>query len=357
MLATVHFALAAALALVAPACSSSDDKTPALPPPPPPTQLGYRIVYDTVVRAGDALASRRELSVRRPYVSSDLTFATGATAPDGGLVAPETKQYAVQSDKVLDFGGRALGAPPNDFRVDRVLADLRRLRLVRAVGGRKTVAGQTCRTWRFGAPLGDPITPIGSEEYTDLCIDRRGHILSERWIREGKLLREMTAVSVDNDAPPADRFQPPPGPIQQSPLQYGILEPLPKTKNPVPDKAYWRAARPPWNFRLVSRARVSTTTVGAGGRQLADLAYVDTYVRGRDAIQVTHREAAPPTDTMETVTAGGLGAGGVTVTLTGVSIIFRPPGWTVTVSGPLDVARLRAFAATLNPSGSTGAGE
>ena len=52
------------------------------------------------------------------------------------------------------------------------------------------MAGRSCDVYRFGQPLGDPIQKPKAGEYADLCIDRVGLVLSERWFLKGKLLRD-----------------------------------------------------------------------------------------------------------------------------------------------------------------------
>jgi hypothetical protein len=285
--------------------------------------------------------------VQRPFASSDLTFAADSTAPNGGTVATTTGFFVLQTDGVLDFGQRAAGAPPSDYRVTRLLADLRRLHLATPLGSAR-IAGRPCRTYRFGSPLGDPLVPIGPDEHADLCIDASGLVLSERWERQGQVLREATATSVeDTGVPPV---APPEGARRPSPLQYGQVEGLARDNRPAVDLPYSDSSRPPSGFPLVLRERLASTGQTAAGPQVSDLAYVDTYVRGTDAIQVTHREQGAETAPgIEGVQAGRLGRGRVTVSLTGTSIVFAPPHWSLTVSGPLDVARLTAFAATLRP--------
>ncbi|HET6793211.1 MAG TPA: hypothetical protein VFH45_02140, partial [Acidimicrobiales bacterium] len=67
-------------------------------------------------------------------------------------------------------------------------------------GTDKTVAGRSCRVYRFYEPPVGPIKPLstGSARTSsdDLCIDSDGLILSEAWSLDGKLAERRTATQV-----------------------------------------------------------------------------------------------------------------------------------------------------------------
>jgi len=337
-------ALVIALALTACGHSSSAVGIPARSLP------GYRIVYRIEVHAPDVEVTRREVTVRRPDQSSDLTFADGGTTPISGFVSQGTRLYSIENGGVVDHGDRPSGSAPGDDRLGAVMSDLVRLKLARRVGTAR-VAGRPCVLYRLAGPLGDPIKPIKAGEHADECIDRAGLVLSERWELRGRLVRLTEAQQVDVATPAADAFQPPALPRHATPTGFTEVQSLPTTRAPATGLPYWVAASPPWGFRLLRRVRAATTAMTPDGPQIADLEYVDTYARGADVITVAHREqslGSLPAGS-EHVRAGRLGVGTVTFSSAGADLAFAAGKWVVTVEGPFDAEHLRVFAARLAP--------
>lgn len=315
---------------------------------PPRSLAGYRIVYRVEAHAPDVEITRREVTVRRPDESSDLTFPDGGTTPISGFVSQGTRLYSVENGGVVDHGDRPSGTAPGDDRLAAVVADLVRLKLARRVGTAR-VAGRPCVVYRLAGPLGDPIKPIAAEEHADECIDAAGLLLSERWELRGRLVRLTEAQQVDGATPTPDAFQPPALPRRATPTGFTEVQSLPTTRVPATGLPYWVAASPPWGFRLARRARAATTAMTPDGPQIADIVYVDTYVRGPDVITVSHREqslGSLPAGS-EHVRAGRLGVGVVTFSSAGADLAFAAGKWVVTVEGPFDVAHLRVFAGGL----------
>lgn len=316
---------------------------------PPRGIPGFHVVYRIEVHAQGTEISRREVDVRRPLDSRDLTYAENGTDPVSGFVSAGTRLYGVNGPSVVDYGDRIAAAAPGDFRFEPILHDLVRLHLARRTA-RDRVAGRSCDVYRFGEPLGDPIQAPKPGEYADLCIDPAGLVLSERWVFKGKLLRKMQAVSVTTRVPPDALFVAPSGPVTPNPTDVGAVQALPLSKLPSTGLPYWVAPAPPWGFRLTGRSRVVTTSSAGGAPEVTDIAYIDSYTRGPDVIEVVHRElgvAGPAGDGVERVDAGSLGSGAVTLSPAGAAIAFEAGKWLVTVRGALDVAHVRAFSEAL----------
>lgn len=336
---------AAALALTA--CGGGGAKPVAAPPRP---IAGYRIVYRVETHAQGEEATRREVTVRRPDESSDLTFPDGGAQPMSGFVSQGTRLVSIDGGALVDHGDRASGAPPGDWRLAPALPDLVRLGLARRVGTAR-VAGRPCVTFRFAGPVGDPIARPHAGEYADECVDGRGLLLSERWVLNGRLLRLTQAEYVDTAVPADASFVPPALAGHPIPIGFTAVEPLSLARVPSTGQPYWVAPAPPWGFRLVRRVRAVTSGQSPDGPQISDVAYVDTYVRGPEAITVVHRDRtlAPAPSGAEQVRAGRLGTGQVTFSSAGASLAFTAGKWVVTVEGPLDVAHLALFAGKLVP--------
>lgn len=314
---------------------------------------GYKVVYRVEAYAQGTEVSRREIGVRRPAASSDLTYPEGATEPVSGFVSTGSQLFGKNGDATLDYGGLPVLAAPGDYRLGPVIADLQRLGLARKRGA-KRIAGRSCTEYRFGAPLGDPIKAQEDGEHADLCIDGVGLVLLERWSLNGRRLRETKAVHVDLTPPPPASFIPPPGDVKPNPSGVSTVTRLSTDQLPETGLPHWVAREPMWGFALSSRLRATTTSAASGSVQVSDILYVDSYVRGHDAFEVLHRElssSGPPAPGAERVHAGKLGAGEVSFGVSGASISFAAGKWVVTVRGPFDVARLRAFAAGLESRG------
>ena len=340
--------LAVAVAMVAlGACDdgSSRASLPALRP----SLEGYRIDYRVEVHAQGTETSERHVQVRRPFDGRDASFNPARTLGSTVLVSNGRHLYGSNGPSVLDYGER-IGTPPGDYRLQPIVADLVRLHLFDKLSRARTVAGRACTVYRTGAPLGDPFKAPRTTEYVDECVDRDGLLLAERWYLHGKLLRDTEATHVDTTVPGDDAFAPPEGDLQRNPTSFGVVEELTRTRPPKTGLPYWVAPRPPFGFALTSRVRAVSTSATTGAAQVTDLAYIDTYIRGHDAITVTHREvgaARAPARGVATVHAGALGAGSVTLSTSGASIAFTADKVVVTVQGPVDIAHLRVFAAAL----------
>jgi len=318
--------------------------------PPPVSIPGYTVVYAVTTNAQGVQRSTRTVSVRRPFESSDLSVPENAVAPDQGFVTSVDGLFALQGGKIITFGSQAPGVPSSDYRLSVELNDMTRLGLAE-VRGQSSVAGRSCRVYRVGSPLGDPLKKASDQEYTDLCLDADGLVLSEKWMLSGQLLRDSEATSVSLAVPPTASFAAPAGPQTPNPSGVGQTTSLPLNAPPSTGNPYWLTTSPPWGFSLANRVRAVTVNALSGA---TDLAFVDSYVRGSDVVLVQHRErsvAGPPASGMERITAGRLGTGELTLSDEGPRASFVAGPWVITVEGSVDVAHLRAFASQLAPVG------
>ena len=312
---------------------------------------GYRVVYRVETHAQGTEVTQRQVEVRRPLDSRDVTSPATGGSPTSGFVSVGTRLYQLTGAMVLDDGDRVAAVAPGDYRLRPILADLLRLRLARRVGAER-VAGRPCTVYRLGQPLEEPIRPRKAGQYADVCVDGSGIVLAERWFLHGGLLRDTRAEQVDETAPPDTAFVTPPGNVKTNPTAFSTLQTLPLSAVPDTGLPYWTATAP-WGFHLARRTRQVTTSMAGDTPQVVDISYVDSYMRGVDVIEVVHREASiagAGGAGVERMGAGRIGTGAVTLSSSGASIAFDVGKWVVTVSGPVDVAHLRAFSERLRPT-------
>lgn len=333
------------------AVASTRDHAPAPVAAPPRSIAGFTVAYQVETHAQGTEITQRQVAVRRPYDSSDLTTPATGTGAQSGFISQGTHLFQANGTAILDYGDRVSGEPPGDYRLFPIIPDLVRLDLARRTST-DHVAGRPCTVYRFGQPLGDPIRAAKAGEYADVCIDRAGIVLSQRWFLKGKLLQYLHAERVDATVPADAALAVPDGPRQPNPTGAGAVQDLGVSSIPTTGLPYWVTTSPPWGFRLAKRTRGVTTNAAGGTPEVVDIVYVDSYVRGTDVIDVVHRELAvtgPVGTGVEKVKAGRLGTGQVTLSDAGASIAFTAGKWVVTVQGPLDVAHLRAFSELLRP--------
>lgn len=315
---------------------------------------GYRVVYDVRVHlpTGEE-SSRREVTVRRPFAGSDLTFADDEDRPQSGTIADGRNVYTIRQDTAFDSGEAPPGSPPGDYRFAPVLDDLVRLDLLDERGDDR-IAERDCTVYRSGAPLGDPLRAPSEAEYVDWCIDGDGLLLRERWFLDGKLLRETTAISVETTTPGPDAFDVD-LPTAPSPTGTSTCEELAIDERPdVGELPYYVAVGDTSGLALESRWRSVTISSVTGVPQVQDIVFVDVYRRGTDVVLVAHREqaiAGEQPDGYDEVGAGPLGEGQVFLSERGAELRFDVDPWVVSVRGTLSVADLAEFASALAPTG------
>ena len=79
---------------------------------PAPSIAGFHVVYRIEVHAQGTEVTRREVDVRRPFDSRDLTYAENGTDPVSGFVSAGTRLYGLNGASVLDYGDRVAASPP-----------------------------------------------------------------------------------------------------------------------------------------------------------------------------------------------------------------------------------------------------
>src|SRR5438552_5741296 len=195
------FLLSALVALVAflAACSAGAHPRPAAQPTITALPRSYVVVY-RVVQNGTR--HWEVLTVHRPFDGSDLTYDTPVAPrtddpPATGNISTDVGLYAVDGAAVRTVSGRQPGPASGDQYLAAELGDLVARKLAADSGVVRTVAGRSCRVYRFAEPPSGPVRPLtGGADHDDLCLDRAGLVLSERWTYHGAVVSERTATEV-----------------------------------------------------------------------------------------------------------------------------------------------------------------
>ncbi|HXA29722.1 MAG TPA: hypothetical protein VN193_13360 [Candidatus Angelobacter sp.] len=170
----------------------------------------YPASYLIVYHVSQNGAQRWEvLSVQRPFTASDLAYTTTSAPHAGdrastGNMSTATGLYAVDAQTVRLVSGRQPGPPSGDQYAGEALSELTRRGLAADLGRTATVAGRTCRLYRFAAPPSGAVGPLTSTadgaDHDDLCFDSDGLELSESWTYRGAVVLQRTAVDVRSSA-------------------------------------------------------------------------------------------------------------------------------------------------------------
>jgi hypothetical protein len=168
--------------------------------------LSYPTSYVIVYRVTQNSVPHWEvLSVQRPFTASDLTYTTtGAPRPgdhaNAGNMSTAGGLYAVDAQTVRLVSGRQPGPPSGDQYAGEAITELTRRGLAGDLGQTATIAGRSCRLYRFAAPPSGAIAPLTSTadgaDHDDLCFDSEGLELSESWTFRGAVVLQRTAVEV-----------------------------------------------------------------------------------------------------------------------------------------------------------------
>jgi len=337
---------AAAVAVVVVARSRHDGAGPPTGPGPP----GYTITYRVEVTIDKPEVSRRVVAVRRPFDGSDRTTPAGQPGAETGLVARGGHLYRLDPDKAVDLGDQGPAVAPGDLRLGPELPILRRLGLARPRGS-ATVAGRTCRRWRFGAPVTDTFKAPTATEYADACIDADGLVLAEDWHLDGRRIRRTEAETVVT-TPPGDEALSLGGRPVVSSAAVGVTT-LPLDAPPPVPGSWWVASPAPDAFHRIVRYRSTTVEPGTGVPLAGTEFTADAYVAGSEAVWVEQRSGVPvqpPKGTGEAVRAGPLGAGWLWLTPQGPQVrVGGGDGPVTVVRGTVSPERLLAFTRSLKP--------
>ena len=153
----------------------------------------YKVVYDTWEKGLGLL--REELVVRRPYWSrmtsysgKDTVFGTVTNDHGYFILEPSSKRWLEIKD--------APWWSTYDYRPLLVFKRLRELGLA-DVRGFSQNRGTKCLLLRIGNAPGEWLDPPSAKDHADICVDRSGVIVSEKWVVDGEQLRSRRAVSLE----------------------------------------------------------------------------------------------------------------------------------------------------------------
>lgn len=171
----------------------------------------FRVLYRvTHSEAGPATTAWEVATMRRPFLSSDLSFKkrphlAALGAPDTGSITDADHLYALNGGTLRRVAGRQPGIGVGDQALLDVAPDAVKHKLAR-VKGHKTILGRTCTNIEFVEPPVGGLAPLpdDQENHDDLCIDRGGLILREQWTLKGRVV--VTREALEITKAPADAF-------------------------------------------------------------------------------------------------------------------------------------------------------
>jgi hypothetical protein len=164
----------------------------------------YAITYRVSTLAGD------EVTVSSERVVADRPFGSRVEleSADDEIVGRRVSRFGVLAVEG-EGSARVLSVAPalgtSDVRPDAVLGEAVERGLAER-RERREVGERPCQVYRLGSTASDgSLVPAGTtvDEYADLCVDARGLVLEEWWVRDGRPLRHRLAVDVDDAAPVA----------------------------------------------------------------------------------------------------------------------------------------------------------
>jgi hypothetical protein len=217
------FLVAAAVTLIGGlvSCSSGSHSPPAITALPRSYVVTYRVLQN-------GAQHWEVLTVHRPFDGSDLTYDTpqaprASEPPAAGNISTDLALFAVEGTSVRTVSGRQPGPASGDQYLAPELVDLVARKLAADTGKDQTVAGRFCRIYRFLEPPSGPVKPLGGgSDHDDLCLDRSGLLLSERWTYHGGVVLERTATTVRTS---------------DGELSAGVEPPTPSTAGAAPPSA------------------------------------------------------------------------------------------------------------------------
>lgn len=165
----------------------------------PARPLSYQILYRTGTGGGGQAGGWEQLTVQRPFRSSDLTFAAppGPSAtPTGGSVFTKDQLFAYAGGSFQLVSDRQPGVPGFDQDLITQLGELQSRHLTVDMHQSLTVAGRSCQVYRFHEPPSGAVAELSGPGHDDLCLDPQGLVLSEQWTLNGHIALQRRAVSV-----------------------------------------------------------------------------------------------------------------------------------------------------------------
>ncbi|HEX5265679.1 MAG TPA: hypothetical protein VFW24_02810 [Acidimicrobiales bacterium] len=161
-------------------------------------QVTYRV--RNLAAGGAGVVSWERLTVRRPFYSADVTYHSRpgpGVAALAATVFTKDALYDVQGATVHPVSGRQPGPPGIDQDLATQLPELEARGLVRPQDRTVTVAGRTCRVYRFSGPPSGAVGRFSGSDHDDICLDAEGIELGEDWTYHGRLVEDRQAVEVD----------------------------------------------------------------------------------------------------------------------------------------------------------------
>jgi hypothetical protein len=166
----------------------------------------YRVLYkvERTAAPGEHGVAWEVLTVVRPFLASDLTFDQRPTdlmsaeqaTPVSGTVSDIDHLYSVEGETVRRIAGRQPGTPNGDQSLASIAVDAVKAGAAR-VGGRQRIIGRTCTDLVLYEPPAGPLHSLDkTDNHDDLCLDRSGIMLRERWTLNGKVVQTRRAVAV-----------------------------------------------------------------------------------------------------------------------------------------------------------------
>jgi len=302
------------------------------------------------------------LTVQRPFAGSDLTYDTadaprGSDPPASGNISTNLALFAVDGTAVHTVSGRQPGPASGDQYLAPELGDLLARKLAADTGETHTVAGRACRVYRFLEPPSGPVKPLGrGSDHDDLCLDRGGLLLSERWMYHGGVVLQRTATAVRESDGELDAGVEPAAPSTAgaAPAPAGAASAVPSAHPdtflaPPPVPPGYTSAGPPVVFTVPDPQRPTATLATSVVWAFADGARFVTVEAG------TGRPGQPPWRPDDTVTKPMtlkvLGPATTALRSDGAEVrVDLGSGKWVRVRGALPVSQLTAYAEGLSTS-------
>ncbi len=159
----------------------------------------YRVTYRLELYQEDAVRETTDtLEVRRPF-ESRLVSRVGTRVLTSRASRLGVLAFGSADGPISIASAPTLGSA--DLRFDLALGEAVRLDLVE-LREQRQILGRRCQVVRFGSTVSSgELRPVGSrdEEHADVCVDAKGLLLEEVWIKDGRPLqrRIATAVAVD----------------------------------------------------------------------------------------------------------------------------------------------------------------
>jgi hypothetical protein len=337
--------LAAALALTLAACGSHDEPKVVVGARAENFRVLYRVVRGTAASARDV--SWEVLSVKRPFLASDLTFGSRPNLhslgePVSGTLTDIDHLYAVDGAHVRTIAGRQPGLPTGDQALLDVTTLATRHNLARVMGTARVI-GRACTIVRFLEPPVGGLDPLRDDKgHDDLCIARDGIVLRETWTLKGRVVQSRVAVEITKA--PDDAFDT----TNAEPLPGGVaaprVEPLRDVPGPPAPAGYTLATAVDFFF---PRADDAT--------QLAYASKVWAYAKGADEITVEQGagQVRPWSAAQETPLRLGSRQAAYVVRSDGIEIHWTTAQTWVRVRGATSLAALVPYALLVSNSDSS----